>query len=168
MDHRGFTLVETLLGVFLLLGAGGALLVGMQQAMMSADYLRQLHAVVNAAQGRLEQLTATPFETLATGAEFASAWTVGRSEALTGLPEITDGRLSIQIRQPVDDDQLNNPGNPAVVTLHVAACWRFRGRLIAGDDKNCNGVLDADEAASGVDGLITSPVMLSTRMTKRS
>ena len=62
--QRGMTLVELVVGTALLVGGGGALLMGMHYALIHADYLADFQRAMNAVQSRLEELSATPFGTL--------------------------------------------------------------------------------------------------------
>jgi hypothetical protein len=183
-------LVEVLIGSILLIGGGGALAIGMHYATVHADYLNQYQVAMNAAQGLLEHLVATDFDTLASAPEFNAARTTGQRCWLedlncNGLPDagedvngnnqldsgvLGNGALSIRIRQ-TPEDQVRNPDNPSLLDLHVAACWRSKGRPIS-EDQNCNGQLDAGEDGSmsnpTPNGWIDSPVMVSTRVGRDS
>ena len=117
----GFTLVELLLGTGLLLGAGGALLIGMQQAMIHTDYLSQFHVAMNTAEGELERLSAVPVTTLWTDNTYAAARAGAQTTPLASLP---NGQMAVQIRSA----DVRMPTNPNLVDLHVAVCWRSRGR----------------------------------------
>ena len=176
---RGLTLVEVLIGTALLVVGGGALLVGIRYTTIHADYLSQCQVAMNAAQGLLEQLAATDFSLL-TGGQYGAAFAGAQrcwledlncngaqdaGEEAFGTSRVSSllggGTLDLQIRQPADD-AARNPDNPALLDLHVAACWQSRGRAI-GEDRNCNGVLDSGEDAN-TNGWIDSPVMVSTRV----
>ncbi len=172
--------MELLIGVALLLIGGGALLLGMNTAMIHTDYLTQLQVMANAAQGRLEELAAAPFDTLWTGAEYAQARQpntglcmglnedrncnnqLDAGEDLNGnnrLDEpIAGARLSVQVRSA----DVRNPANPALLDLYVSACWASRRRAI-GEDRNCNGRLDPGEDAN-TNTLMDGPVVLVTRV----
>ena len=151
------TLVELLVGTLLLVGGGGALLLGMQYAMAHVDYLSSYQTAMNAVQGQLEQLSPTDFSTLQADAAFNGI----RNGALerfdiNGDGDTTDpvdGQLAIQIR-PVP---LGNP-SPTVLELHVAACWQQRGRLIG---ERAGGAC-ADGGGAG--WWVESPAMVSTRV----
>ena len=154
----------------------------MHYAMLHTTYLKRFEIAMRATQGQLEALMASDFETLATG----SAWTAARTAAgqCAGLGEeancdgilqagedlnangvldspLPGGRFVIQIKNPdggVPDAQ------STLLTLRVAACWTSEGRQI-GEDRNCNGHLDAGEDANG-NGWADSPAMVSTRVAK--
>lgn len=185
VQRSGMTLVEVLISVLLLMGAGSALLLGMQHASIHADYLSQFQVAMNAAQGELERLMATSFDSLWTGAEFADARRtdapmgqcvgIGEDANCNGQLDagedldgdnaldapLPGGRLTIQIKQA----DPRNPLNPALLDLHVAACWTAKGRRI-GEDQDCDGELDVGEDAKG-NGWLDSPVMVSTRIARR-
>ncbi len=158
-QRHGWTLVELLIATALILGGGAALLLGMHSALIHAEYLAQFQTAINAAQGELERLSAIPYDTLASGAQFAQARSAGQR---IDLPTLPGGALAIQI-QPVD------PSNPTreLLNLHVAACWQSRGRRI-GEDQNCNGQLDpGEDRPTPGNNWIDSPVMVSTRIARR-
>lgn len=173
--QRGLTLVEVLITIVLLLGMSIAILTGVTQASIHADYLSQFKIALSAAEGELERLLATPFDSLANDAEFAPArppstglcvgigedgncnGQLDAGEDRDGNGRLADplqgGRLGIQLR--------TNPANPNVLELHVASCWQHRGRRL-GEDQNCNGALDPGEDTDG-DGWMDSPAMVSTQ-----
>ena len=178
MRTRGLTLLEVIVGTALLVGGGGALLMGMQYSMMRADYLNEFQIVMNAVQGRMEELSATSFNALMTDPSFAPARTaVGQC---LGLEEdrncngVLNGGEDLNgnnaLDEPIRGAHLHvriapfPPGamDPTLLTLHVSACWTSRGRAI-GEDKNCNGFLDAGEDTNG-NGWLDSPAMASTRV----
>ena len=158
VKRRGLTLIELMIGVVLLLIGVGGLLMGMPSMLFQVDYLSHAQASLNAAQGQLDQLAATSFDTLWASAQ---ANPNGQSAALNGLPPGTNGRLAVQIKS----GDFHNPGSPALLDVHVAACWQERGRQIGGD-LNCNGQLDAGEQADA-EGWIQSPIMVATRIGRR-
>jgi len=166
-NRNGMTFVELLVGFGLLLAAGGALLTGMQVTSRDVEYLSQFQIALNAAQGELEMLSATSFDVLATGAAFASARAGGQCFGLgpdlncNQNPLLNAPRLAIQIKDPNSGGGVPS-ANSTLLDLHVAACWRHRGRPI-GEDVNCNGRLDAGEDTNG-NSWIDSPVMVSIRI----
>lgn len=194
VSQHGFTLVELLIGTALLVGGGGALAVGMCASMRHADYLSQLEVATNAAQGKLEQLMATPFDTLWNSscpaappvAPFRDACRVppGANGQCTGLGEDfnCDGVLNAGedlnnngvLNEPLAGARLTvqirsadtrTPANPDLLDLHVALCWPTRFGTF-GEDDNCNGVMDAGEDANG-NGWMDAPVMFSARVARR-
>lgn len=177
------TLVELLVGIGILIGAGGALCMGMTQTTVYADYLRQFQVAVNAAQGKLEELAVTDFDTLLNGAQFQAARTAqgqcmglgedvncngvldpGEDVANIGVLDepIQGARLTVQIRpSPPTASPVN------LLDIHIAACWQHRGRPI-GEDVNCNGLVDAGEDNNPTNNWVDSPAMMSTRVARRN
>jgi prepilin-type N-terminal cleavage/methylation domain-containing protein len=185
MNRKGFTLIELMVGTALLVGAGGALLVGMHYALMHSDYLSDFQIAMNAVHGRLEELSATDFDFLKNDATLADARTpegqcmgleedrncngvldVAAGEDLNGNNQLDEplpgARLWVRIQE-------SPPGTPMatarLLTLHVAACWSVRGRAI-GEDQNCDGDLDAGEDLNE-NGMLDSPAMASTRIARQ-
>lgn len=166
MHTRGMTLLEVILGATLILGGGLALLLGFHYAMIHASYLKEHQVATNEAQGMLEQLSAQTVDTLLGGATFSDSQ--GRDVDLAAaraahaivpfdlnpLSEGEEGQLAVQIR-------LFPPGAASqdLADIHVAACWVARGRQIGEQGTDC---LDADG-----DGWVESPVMVSTRVSRR-
>jgi len=178
MSHRGMTLIELMVGTALLVGGGGALLVGMQYALIHADYLTDYQLAMNAVQSRLEELSAQSFDTLLTDPQYAAARTAAgqcmglnedrnctgvlAGQDLNGNGVLDEPILGARLTVRVDPFPPGTPPPATLLTLHVAACWTARGRAI-GEDLNCNGVLDAGEDANA-NGWLDSPAMASTRI----
>ena len=184
LHEQGFTLVETLLGVALLIGGASAFLIGLNGTMVHSEYLSQYQVALNAAQGQLEALAATRLDLLSTGGNFGPARANGQgvgigedlncNGVLDGGEDVNgNGRLDSPLPGGCLAIQIKNidgsvpAADSTVLDLHVAACWRFRGRTI-GEDQNCNGQLDpgSGEDLNG-NGWLDSPVMVSTRVAKR-
>ena len=176
-SQRGMTLVELVVGTALLVGGGGALLMGMQYAMIHANYLNDFQLAMDAVQSRLEELSATSFNTLLTDPTFAAAQTPAGQCMGLNEDRLCTGQLAGQdlngnnvLDEPIPGARLNiriapfPPGttDPTLLTLYVSACWSSRGRAI-GQDLNCTGVLDAGEDLNG-NGWLDSPAMASTRL----
>lgn len=140
---RGMTLVEVMLSVILAVGAGGVALIGMYYTMAHAEFLRQQQIAINAAQGTLEGLKATPFDSLLADPAY-NGW---RTQALSGIP---NGLLAVQIREATD---------PNLLVLHVAACWQHRGHAI-GEANGPTPCADGTDA----DWWVDSTVKLSTEV----
>jgi len=152
------TLVELLLGTALLVGGSGALLLAMHQAARYGEYLSQRQLVMNVVQGRMEQLASTSMDVL-----LVSPARLQGSGVAEPIPELPNGSLHVKVR---DADPMN-PDLPSLLDLHIAACWRTSdGRLITGEDVNCNGLFDAGEDTDG-DQWMDAPVELSTRISRQ-
>lgn len=135
------TLVEVMLSVILAVGAGGVALIGMYYTMAHAEFLRQQQIAINAAQGTLEGLRATPFDSLLAD----PAYNGRRTQALSGIP---NGLLAVQIRpSPLEAT------DPNLLVLHVAACWQHRGRAI-GEANGPTPCADGTDADWWVDSLV--------------
>ncbi len=155
------SLVEVLIGTAVLVTGGGALLLGMHYALIQSDYLSHAQIAIQAAQGELERLTGEDFSTLATGGAYAGARQTGQRVAINNA-ELPGGTLGVQIKA----FPAGTPFSTAtLLDLSVAACWASRSRRI-GEDRNCNGVLDAGEDANG-NGWIDSPATVSTRLARQ-
>ena len=176
IHNRGFTLMELMVGTALLVGGGGALLMGMQYAMLYTDYLTDFQRAMIAVQSRMEELSATPFDTLL-AERTAAGQCMGLDEDrnCNGVLDVAageDANGNGVLDEPIPGARLHvrivefpiGTPDPTLLTLHIAACWTSRGRVI-GEDRNCNGVLDvaAGEDANG-NGWLDSPAMASTRV----
>jgi hypothetical protein len=56
--------------------------------------------------------------------------------------------------------------NPDLLKLTVSVCWRQRGTLVVGEDRNLNGVLNTGEDLNG-NNMIDSTVQLVTLIANR-
>lgn len=155
----GFTIVEFLVGMALLVGGSGALLMSMEYSNGYTAYLREVQLAMNKVYGRIEQLAASSFDTLWTGPEFHQARGGTQGETVSGLQ---NGRLAIQIRGADPE----NPGDPELLDIHISACWRSHNNRFIGEDRNCNGFMDPGEDVNG-NGWLDSPAMVSTRIAQR-
>ena len=178
------TLVELMISTALLVGGGGALLVGMHYAVAHSDYLSDFQMAMDSAQGRLEEMASTSFDTLLTGAEYIPARTdqglcrgLGEDRNCNGqLDGGEDLNGNNQLDEPLPGARLNIliknlAGSPphgveSILNLYVSACWTTRSRRI-GEDQNCNGFLDAGEDLNG-NGWLDSPALASTRVARRN
>ena len=192
-NTRGLTLVELAIGTALLVGGGGALLVGMHYAVIHADYLNEFQLAMNAVQSRLEEISAQDFDVLINpqasvnpyaGALNATGMCMGLNED-RNCNDVLNGPLPPNpaedlngngvLDEPLAGARLNvrivpmpppDTGNPTVLTVHVSACWMTRQRRI-GEDRltatPCDGVLNGGEDTNG-NGWLDSPAMASTRL----
>ena len=129
-NQRGITFVECLIGALVLLIGSVAFLMSMQQTMAHTDYMAQMQVALNTAEGRLEELASTDFDTLLNGTAFTEARASSRSEPLSDLP---GGVVAVQVRPTATAGTLD---------LHVAVCWTVHGHPVG--DPNCRDGPDAD------------------------
>ncbi len=191
-SQRGMTLMEVLVSTGLLVGGGGALLVGMCHGFMSIDSLSNQQMALQAAQGKLEELAATDFDTLATGPQFEKARNAGGMKACAGEDANCNGELDIDEEIDVNGDgradrlwpngQLNIRIKPVptldkpptedfsdpdiMLDVSVAASWTEGRRCVGGEDANCNGQLEFGEDKNH-NGWLDTPVMVSTRVARK-
>ena len=175
------TLTEVLVSTALIVGGGGALLVGLHYSMLHADYLGNFQVAMNAVQGKLEELAATNFDMLWTGSTLSAArtaagqcmglgedancnGTLDAGEDVNGNGALDDplpgGRLSVRI-QP----SIAGAVSPTLLDIQVSACWATHGRTI-GEDQNCNGLLENGEDTNG-NGLLDAPAVASVRVARK-
>ena len=175
------TLAELLVSTALLVGGGGALLVGLHYSMLHADYLGNFQVAMNAVQGKLEELAATNFNTLWTGATFSAARTtagqcmgLGEDVNCNGIQDagedvngngalddpLPGGRLNVRIRPSIA-----GAASPTLLDIQVSACWTTHGRTIA-EDQNCNGLLENGEDKNG-NSLLDSPAIAGIRVARK-
>jgi hypothetical protein len=172
------TIVELMVGTALLVGGGGAMLMGMQYTRIHGNYLNDFRLAMNAVQGRIEELSSKEFSALLTSPAYAAARTdagqcTGLAEdmncdgVLNGA-EDTNGNGALD--EPLPGARMHvrvvpfPPGaaDPSLLTLHASACWRWRGRVMS-EDANCNGAMENGEDVNG-NGWLDSPAMLTTRV----
>ena len=101
MSERGMTLVELLVGTALLVGGGGALVMGMHYGMIHSEYLTNFQVAMNAAQGKLEELASTDLDTLWNGAAYQNA--KGATGMCMGLGEDRDCDGVLDTASPTED-----------------------------------------------------------------
>ncbi len=191
--HNGFSLVELLVSTGLLVGGGGVLLAGMYHGLLLVDYLSDQQVVVQAVQGKLEELAAMDFDELATGVKFVEARTPRGMAMCAGEdancdhilnPDEVDtngnGRADqllplckLHVRIRTVPTKAETFTTATMLDISVAASWRLRSRCIGGEDSispnpadRCNGLLDKGEDRNG-NGWLDTPVMFSTRVARR-
>ena len=168
----GFTLVETLIAIVILVMASSAALIGIHYAMIHAEYMKQAQVALNAAQGRLEQLSSSTIEFLLQDPSLAQAQADRQLETpAVGSPfaSVSNARLAVQIRTipPGEVPPIN------IVEIHVAACWTARGRTIGEGGTAANGTpfngtpLCQDTSGDVSTWAVDSPIMVSTRVARK-
>lgn len=172
---RGWTLLEAIFSVLLIVGGGGALLLAISSALTHNEYLSQAQIAVNEAQGLLEELAAVNFDVLWTRptVTLADGTVINLTNARadrdlipftgpilpSGQPTMPNGQLAVQIR-PVPITTPPADPTAALLDLHVAVCWTNRGRTIGEQ----NGATACQDSGADADWAVDSPVMVSRRL----
>ena len=159
------TMVELMISVGLIAAGGGALLFGVQASSAQRNYLNQFQMALNEAQGAMDEMAATSFDTLCAGGQFLGAYPNqgGQQDISASLSAATTNPLTgltgvVMVRQIKPFPFAASCTNQTTLDLSVAVCWNARGRTIG---ENQNGRLCVDANA---DGWVTSPAMVSTRV----
>ena len=184
MHPAGFTLIEVLMAVVLLISGVVVILMAMNVAMIHSEYLTQMQVARHAAQGLLERLTAVPtqadFDALSARPKMPQM-TVCQLEDLNcngqggALPPGEVGELDLNSNGVIDDGGLLATGavlllqirnDQTMLNVHVTACWQHRGHSIS-EDLTCDGTLTPAEDLNG-NGWVDSPVMVSAKVGRKS
>ena len=149
-NRNGFTLIETMVVVFIL----AVTMVGMIQLMayssISSELAGNKTSAVSEAQNKIEEIRNHSYNTIAT--DYASGGTPGNTFNLSFLT----GKGFVYV----------DSSNAELLTVQVSICWRNRLNRVIGEDKNLNGTLDAGEDEN-TNGKIDSPVTMMTMVTRR-
>ena len=168
----GFTLVEVLVAVPILLVAVLTTLAAATQHLSFIGFNRERTTAMNAAQGQLEVQINQGFEPLRQRVGDGQTVQFPLPEAGGLLPNLSfDAKGQLVIR---DVDGQTGPVNVKVVNVvevRVAVCWRSASGRIVGEDNGAgggtalDGVLNGTEDANG-NGLIDSPAVVVTRLAR--
>lgn len=146
--NYGFTLLELMIAVTVLIVALAGLLAVFAHLMSLNENSRKFTLAVAACQDKLEEIHNANFSTLYTtynGASFnPNGFTAGEAK----------GAISI------------NNSNPNLLQVCVSVSWRTRSNRVIGEDKNLNGMLDAGEDMP-INNRLDSPAELITLMCQR-
>lgn len=147
-NNSGFTLLELMIAVSVLIIALSGLLAVFTGIMSLNENARRITLAVTAAQDKLEEIRNSSFSTLYTtynGTRFDP----------NGFPAAeAEGNVFI------------DNANPDLLKVYVNVSWRERSNRVIGEDKNLNGVTDAGEDLN-INGRLDSPVELVTLMAQR-
>lgn len=147
-DKSGFTLLELMIAVGVLIVALVGLLGVFAHMMLLNENSRSLTIALTACQDKLEEMRNANFSTLYTtynGASFnPNGFTLGQAK----------GTISI------------DNSNPNLLRVFVSVSWRTRSNRVIGEDKNLNGGLDGGEDLDA-NGRLDSPGQLATLMAQR-
>lgn len=147
-SRDGFTLVELMIAVGVLVVALVGLLGVFAHLMLLNENSSKLTLAVTACQAKLEEMRNSSFSTLYlsyNGANFNPAgFSSGEAK----------GAISI------------NNSNPNLLQVFISVSWMTRSNRVIGEDKNLNGVLNAGED-SNANGRLDSPGQIATLMAQR-
>ncbi len=147
-NKSGFTLIELMITVSVLIVALVGLLVIFSHLALLNENSRKLTLAMAACQDKLEEMRNSSFQTLYAsynGTSFnPSGFTLGQAK----------GAISI------------NNSNPNLLQIFVSVSWRTRSNRVIGEDANLNGMLDAGEDAYW-NNRIDSPASIMTLMSQR-
>lgn len=142
MKDKGFTLLELMIAVSVLIVAMAGLMAVFTHLISLNENSRKLTLAVEACQDKLEEMRNSNFSTLFTTYN-------GTSFNPNGFPAgEAKGIVSV------------NNTNPNLLQVFVSVSWRTRSNRVIGEDKNLNGIVDAGEASG-------SPAQITTLMSQR-
>jgi len=144
-NKSGFTLMEVLFAAGILASAVSAILLTYYSCFALINTSKNMNIATNAAMGLMEDIRSSPFSRLIDDYN-------GTNFIVNAIPE---SRGVVYI-----DD-----ANPELLEVAINICWR-QGNRIIGEDSDLDGILDAGEDRNS-NGIIDSPVQLSTRITNR-
>ncbi|MFA5008145.1 MAG: hypothetical protein WC546_02870 [Candidatus Omnitrophota bacterium] len=142
---KSFSLIEVLVAIIILIIAISSILLTYVNCFILIDTVRNVNAATTAAQGIIEEMRSSVFGDIMANYN-------GLNFVLNDIPE-SSGVVYV------------NNTNSEFLEVTVSVCWRQRNRVV-GEDTNLNGTLDAGEDLNG-NGIINSPVELTTRMVNR-
>ncbi len=141
----GFTLMEVMLGVWILAFALCAILVTYISCSLLVATSKNMNTATNAALGLVEQIRSSTFADI--------------MDDYNEINFIVNDMASNRGAVYIDDT------NPELLEVTISVCW-LQGDKVIGEDLDLDGVLDAGEDVNG-NGIIDSPVELITRIANR-
>lgn len=144
----GFTLLELMIAVGVLVVALVGLLGVFAHLMLLNENSSKLTLAVAACQGKLEEIRNSGFSTVYLNYNGTNFNPAGFSSG--------EAKGAIFI----------NNSNPNLLQVFVSVSWRTRTNRVIGEDKNLNGALDSGED-SNPNGRLDSPGQIATLMTQR-
>lgn len=147
-NRSGFTLLELMIAVSVLIVALAGLLAVFAHLMSLNENSRKLTLAVTACQAKLEEMRNSNFSTLYT--------TYNATNFNPGGFSSGEAKAAVSI----------NNSNPNLLQVFVSVSWRVRSNRVIGEDANLNGALDAGEDSNG-NGRIDSPAAIATLMAQR-
>ena len=147
-NKSGFTLLELMLGVSVLIVALAGLLGVFAHLISLNENSGKLSLAVAACQAKMEEMRNSNFATLYTTYNGTSFNPNGFS--------LGEAKGAIYI----------NNANPSLLQVFVSVSWRARSNRVTGEDGNLNGVRDAGEDLDG-NLRLDSPAQIATLMAQR-
>ena len=144
----GFTLLELMIAVGVLIVALVGLLGVFAHMMLLNENSRKLTIAVTACQDKLEEMRNANFSTL-----YAT---------YNGAGFNPNGFTSGQAKGTISIDN----SDPNLLRIFVSISWRTRSNRVIGEDGNLTGVLDTEEDSNG-NGRPDSPAAIMTLMSQR-
>lgn len=146
--RRGFTLLELMIAVGVLVVALAGLLGVFAHLMLLNENSSKLTLAVTACQAKLEEMRNSTFSTLYTAYNNTS---FNPSGFAAGEAK---GAISI------------NNSDPNLLQVFISVSWRTRSNRVIGEDQNLNGSLNAGEDTNP-NGRLDSPGQIATLMAQR-
>ena len=157
LDKNGFTLLEALLGSFLIVGAVGANLVALSKLCQATAIIDYRQLALQDASRVIEQLRNNPMMTATDATTWAQA---NARQMLANHPGINAESINVRTT-PVTGLSLE--------TVVVTVCWRTAPGLGVGEDTGTyNGQWDAGEDTLVTNSVLDSPAQLITQRSTAS
>jgi prepilin-type N-terminal cleavage/methylation domain-containing protein len=147
--NSGFTLLELMIAVGVIVIALSGLLAVFSHLMSINENAKNLTLAVTACQDKLEQMRNSNFSTL------YSTYNAAHFDPNGFRAADAEGAISI------------TNTDPALLEVHVSVSWRTRSNMVIGEDKNLNGILDSGEDLAPANGKLDSPAEIITLMCQR-
>lgn len=144
-NRAGFTLVELMIAVMILVGAVAGILLSYLRCLELNEISRCSSRALQAANSRMEQVKSTAFNQIKPNFHL-NTYTVSGLNA---------GGVSY-----VDDS------NPDLLLVTTSVCWRLSNGRMFGEDLNLDGQLQAGEDQNG-NGILDSPVQIVNAIFRR-
>ena len=146
----GFSLVETLVALGILVVVLGGLLQLFIYCSLLSESAKNMTFALSEAQGKVEEIRDHNYAAIA--ADYAAAGTPGSTFNLTQCTGMGIVRI--------------DSSNADLLQIEVIVSWRNHNNRVIGEDTNLNGTLDTGEDANG-NGKLDSVVSLVSLMAKR-
>lgn len=145
MKSAGFTLIELMVTVAILVVALTALLASYANMFILGDMARDVSRATNAIRARMEEIKQVEFDSL---------------DSLDATTFDLDGFAAADAEGRIEVSDIGGGSN--LKQIRIIACFRSRNRIV-GEDANLNGALDqASSEDSNNNNRLDSPVELIT------